>query len=487
MLTAVHFGAGNIGRGFLAQLYQESGYKIIFLDRHDDTIDKLKAAKSYKITQADAQGNDEKTITDFSAVYSNGNDKTEAYNAISRADVFTCSVGPRRLKVVGPILAEAINRRDPNRFPRPLAVIACENDQNATDHLVRYVTNLRGSKEEIARKVEFANCTIDRIVPDQSRATLNVLIEKYFEWTIEKAPFKHGLPPIRGVNWVDKLAPYLERKLFTVNAGHASTAYLGWAADIATIHEALGRNQIRATVEKVLSQNAVYLQAKYGFPEAEQEKYIAETINRFRNPALNDSCVRVARDPMRKLSHHERLMKPAKWLAENKHPFDGLLTPIEQAFRFQEIVDEDTGIKDETSFTMAEIFAKKSIEEAVNEITGLKRGDKLYRPMAEIVQRVKLGEAAPGSSQRQSMGGRRRVSLGGRMGSVGWSPRNSPRGSPSPSRDASPLRNLKDLSIRGSSPHGSAGGSQGSSPRGSAGGSQGGTPRQSSRSTLLRR
>ena len=32
MKTAVMYGAGNVGRGFLGQLLSESGYEVIFVD-----------------------------------------------------------------------------------------------------------------------------------------------------------------------------------------------------------------------------------------------------------------------------------------------------------------------------------------------------------------------------------------------------------------------------------------------------------------------
>jgi len=46
---AVHFGAGNIGRGFVAQFLHESGYEVVFADVSDDLIGALQKQSSYLV------------------------------------------------------------------------------------------------------------------------------------------------------------------------------------------------------------------------------------------------------------------------------------------------------------------------------------------------------------------------------------------------------------------------------------------------------
>ncbi|MCC6154190.1 MAG: mannitol-1-phosphate 5-dehydrogenase, partial [Candidatus Hydrogenedentes bacterium] len=49
MKKAVHFGAGNIGRGFLGQLYFESGYETTFVDVADALIAGLNERRAYPL------------------------------------------------------------------------------------------------------------------------------------------------------------------------------------------------------------------------------------------------------------------------------------------------------------------------------------------------------------------------------------------------------------------------------------------------------
>ena len=48
-MKAVHFGAGNIGRGFVGLLLHEAGYEVVFADVAEDLITQLAAADSYQV------------------------------------------------------------------------------------------------------------------------------------------------------------------------------------------------------------------------------------------------------------------------------------------------------------------------------------------------------------------------------------------------------------------------------------------------------
>ena len=45
---ALHFGAGNIGRGFIAPVLQENDYEVIFVDVNSELVEKLNNKKKYK-------------------------------------------------------------------------------------------------------------------------------------------------------------------------------------------------------------------------------------------------------------------------------------------------------------------------------------------------------------------------------------------------------------------------------------------------------
>lgn len=380
---AVHFGGGNIGRGFIAELFHETGYEIVFVDVLTSIIDALQKTKSYTVTEVDDKGEKSKTITNYRAINSKEHEQ-DVIKEISEADVVTCAVGPNILKFIAPVIAKGIKART---MSTPLAVIACENAINATDTLADFIKDPKNMDAEdvnnLPAKAEFGNSAIDRIVPTQPEdAGLDVVIESFYEWCVETTGFKSGPPKINGVHWVDNLEPYIERKLFTVNTGHATSAYFGHHKGIRTIHESLADAEIKKAVNEALEETSQLIISKHNVSKEEQAKYVDAIIARISNPALADVTDRVGRAPLRKLSRKERFIGPAAQIAEKGGKVDGLLKGVEMALRFQNVKGDDE------SAELAKILSTLSAGEATEKLTGLEKTHPLYEKIVPIVEKV---------------------------------------------------------------------------------------------------
>ena len=239
---------------------------------------------------------------------------------------------------------------------------------------------------DIAERARFANSAIDRIVPGQDpNAGLNVKIESFFEWVVDESPFgpdgKH--PEISGVKWVKDLTPYIERKLFTVNTGHATAAYYGHNRHKRTIHEALEDKEINGIVRAALAETSHLIVKKHGISEQEQKDYAEKIIKRISNPHLEDIVERVGRAPLRKLSRKERFVGPAAELAEMGGSVSALLGSIEVAFRFQNVEGDDE------SKELAKLMAENDSKAIVEKVCGLAENDKLFAQVVKVVEKVK--------------------------------------------------------------------------------------------------
>ena len=74
---------------------------------------------------------------------------------------------------------------------------------------------------------------------------------------------------------------------------------------------------------------------RYGFDRDAHNAYIEKIIGRFANPYLHDEIDRVGRQPIRKLSENDRLVKPLLGTMEYGTSNDMLLKGIAAAFKYK--------------------------------------------------------------------------------------------------------------------------------------------------------
>jgi mannitol-1-phosphate 5-dehydrogenase len=368
----VHFGAGNIGRGFVAQFLHASGYEVVFADVSDELIGALQAQPSYQVIEV---GEDAKShVVDGYRAINSRSHEADVVAEIAKADVVTTAVGARILQFVAPVIAQGLKLRAADAAP--LVIIACENAIGGTDILKAEV-----EKHGPIDGAVFANCAIDRIVPEQ-HGGLDVTIESFFEWVVDKTPFVESgvaTPDIFGITWVDDLEPFIERKLFTVNTAHAAAAYHGIDRGWVSIREALAAPELQAEVRAVLEETKTLIVEKHGFSDEEQQAYIEKTLKRISNPALPDTCERVGRSPLRKLSRHERFIGPAAELVERGHTAWDLLNAVGAALRFDVPADA------ESVELQALLASGKSASDLAEEITGLATDHPLFPFVVEVI------------------------------------------------------------------------------------------------------
>ena len=363
MKKAVQFGAGNIGRGFIGALLSQAGYHVTFADVAQVVIDKINEDKGYIVHVMDVNCEDQ-PITNISGVNST---TPEAIDVIAEAEVVTTAVGLVILPRIAPTIAAAIEKRMNDGVQEYMNIIACENAIRATSQLKAavYERLSEAGKAYADAWVGFPDCAVDRIVPPvKSTNFIDVVVENYYEWDVEKAGFKGEIPQIPGMTLVDDLMAYIERKLFTLNMAHCITAYLGKLRGLNTIDQSIADPEIYAVVSAAMKESGAGLVRKYGFDADKHAAYIEKIIGRFKNPYLQDDVTRVGREPLRKLSPSDRLISPLTTAAGYGLPVDHLITGIGAALRYDNPADMQS----------AELQAKiveVGVRAAAAEVTGL--------------------------------------------------------------------------------------------------------------------
>ena len=381
MKKAIQFGAGNIGRGFIGALLSKSGYHVVFADVNEEIISKINEDKCYTIHIMDVECKDEK-VENISGVISTSD---EILEEIRTSDIITTAVGPVVLPRIASTIANGIKLRKITGVTSYLNIIACENAIKASSQLEEEVKKYL-NEEEIAylnEYVGFPNCSVDRIVPPvKSENILDVVVENFYEWNVEEKAFKGEIPKINGMNLADNLMAYIERKLFTLNTGHAITAYFGYLKGYNTVDESIKDEVIHDLVKKAMIESGQGLIAKYNFDKEEHFKYIDKIIGRFKNPYLKDDVARVGREPLRKLNENDRLIKPLMTAKSFNLDIDNLLLGVGAALNYNN--EEDS-----QSVELQSLISEKGVKESLAHVANLAQEQEVLSKVEKYYNEIK--------------------------------------------------------------------------------------------------
>lgn len=317
MKQAVMYGAGNIGRGFLGQLFHASGYEISFIDVNQSVIDRLNSDKQYPIFITEGQDYREYLVTGVCGV--NGFDTEAIAKTIEKADVMATAVGVNVLGRIALPIAHGVVRRMESGVMCPLNIIVCENMIGADHFLAEEIKKHLNDAEKIYFDAHVATIepSIGRMVPAtpewlKEKHPLAVCVEPYCELPVDRDAFLGEIPPIVNLQPFSPFDFHIRRKLFMHNMSHALTAYYGALRGYTYIWEAAEDADIQELVRKALAEASQALAKEYTVPIEELLTFGEQLIERFQNRLLGDTIERVGRDTKRKLGVTDRFVATAQ-------------------------------------------------------------------------------------------------------------------------------------------------------------------------------
>jgi mannitol-1-phosphate 5-dehydrogenase len=327
MKQAIIFGAGNIGRGFIGQLFSESGYQVTFVDVDQPLLAALNQRGHYTIRLVTNEASTDVTIGPVRGLAAS--DRETVAQVVAEAEIGATAVGAGALKHVAPTVAAGIVKRASHGITTPLNLIICENLKDAAA-IFRQMVKVElpaNYRPYLAKYIGFVDTVIARMVPPlppelHAQDPSLIVVEPYKELPVDATGFV-GLPPeIVGMQPVSPFSFYTERKLYMHNASHAVLGYLGYQRGYVYGYEALLDAEIAQAVWGAMRESQQALEKKYGLASGALNAYIEDAIARFGNRALGDTIFRLGRDPMRKLAHNDRLVGAAlNALSQGVQPF----------------------------------------------------------------------------------------------------------------------------------------------------------------------
>lgn len=389
--TLVQFGAGNIGRSFIGQLFSVNGYEVVFVDVVEKIVNLLNKIHEYYVVIKQNDSPDEVIqIRNVRAI--NGKDTDVVAEEIAEAAYLATSVGKNALPYIFPGIAKGLLLRE-KRYPgRCLDIIIAENIHNGAAFFRESLMKLLPSDFPFEKRVGLVETSIGKMVPimkveDIGKDPLWIFAEKYNELIVDRHGFLGPLPAISTLNPVDNIKAYVERKLFIHNMGHAATAYLGYKANhsVTFVWEALENPDVTQIVEKAMHQSAAALMAAYPKDMTRNmlEVYITDLLYRFKNKALGDTVFRVGRDLYRKLNRDDRLVGAVLLAARYGLPYDTIAEVIRASLEFR-VVDQDGKPFPSDALFMAR-EAPQGIRYVLENVSNLNAQDPIERGIIDLI------------------------------------------------------------------------------------------------------
>ena len=343
----VLFGAGATGRGHVGLLAWQAGYDLVLVDRNPDLVACLQNSDGY-LVRLYGRKND---LTTYAEIQVSGyrilhsNERDQIAQEIIDAELVLTAVFDQNLPDVAETLALAVQKCRQEGRSLPLNVIACENMMDSSSILGQHVyQHLAGTDLEYCQRIfGFPDCMISRVVPKPDPDPLVIVTEDYNEWTVRREAFK-GVPLVKldTMELVDNQTARLERKLFIHNGGHAVCGYMGFHRGHRFIHEAVADPVVLKFVGGALDELGAVIQHKHGFSSSSIDEYKRDLGRRGSVAELKDEVLRVVRDPIRKLSSHERLVAPALLAVEYRLPRHWIVRGIVAALRYRHQSDSQS-------------------------------------------------------------------------------------------------------------------------------------------------
>ncbi len=200
-----------------------------------------------------------------------------------------------------------------------------------------------------------------------------MITEDYYQLAIDRNALLAEMPNIPGIQLVEDLEAILAQKLFTLNGAHAAAAYWGYLKGCETIDESMKDPNILALVRGLMEEVGAVLVRHYdSISEQQQTTFTEKILRRFMNPFLKDEPKRVGRDPKRKLSPGDRLLKPALMAIEDGNTPANIAMAIVGGLRFN-------NPEDEQALELQREIVREGIDTAVLAVTGLQKTHPLAR------------------------------------------------------------------------------------------------------------
>lgn len=378
--TLVIWGAGRIGRGFVADIFQSPDWEIVFVDVDQALVDALNARKGYTIFKMTSDGVFKTRIEGgFTAVHTS--DAARLEEIFSRDDLMLdIAVHAPKLGEVADMLTPlfVLRAKVGKRMDAMMNVNMTLPDEAFTALMEERLTgeDLTFFRENVGVTGIAAMCISPMAEESQfAEDPLALQNNGYHEQAIDKGRLKCAAPILPRLRLCDDVTREETRKLFTLNMLHASACYMGLQLGLETSYDAANCPKLRKVLESALVEASYGLSREFGFGHEEMAEWRQTVMKLLENPYIKDGLQRLGADSRRKLGPNDRLLGPARLCLKYGGRPESLCQAIRAGFDY---VNDDEGTR-----WVRSLVEKNGLKAAVMQASGLSDGDMLLDMILE--------------------------------------------------------------------------------------------------------
>ncbi len=339
MRTLIVWGAGRIGRGFVAPIFRESpDWRVVFVDVDQDLVNALNELGQYTIFRATVSGVAREVVEGgFTAIHTDEADKLAAL-FLEDGLMLDVAVHATEIRRVAHMVAPFIAGRAHEKGNAPLDILMNVNmarpDEAFRAHLTEEFAADEAALSFLQERTGISGIAAACISPVATEEMfredpLALLNNNYPEQAISEGELKGEKPALPRLRLSKDISGEETRKLYTLNMAHALLCYLGLPKGYQTVIQAMRDGELRAIAESALDEACMGLLHAFDFTQEEVDTWRGRVIDLLMNPYIDDNLRRLGADSRRKLARTDRLVGPAMLCLEA----GGEPTAIAQAIR----------------------------------------------------------------------------------------------------------------------------------------------------------
>lgn len=382
-------GAGKIGRGYLAEIFQNVGFHITFLVHSPEQTEKLRNNGQYIIFRGNKEETavEEVVIKNYDAVCS-VTEKEKCIDALVAADTVMLPIYPAACKDFGELIGKAINIKA-EKEEKLFNIIMCVNFLEATQQIVSAILPhlTEKGKDYFDRLCGVSESLVNRLVAAASEEMLKVdelaVSAGYGDsLKVDSDTFKDKFPEGINIELQKQLPARFTYKIWITNMKHFSASIYGSYLKYQYVREAAGDPYVKKCIKDMAQAEAEFaVSSKFNIPMEIIEKDFRSRYEpwlTWANPNSNDPFARVVFDMRRKLAKSDRVIGPAlACLKGGRKPFF-LASVAAMAMIYK-------NENDPTSVELHDILDKEGVYGVLREFSKLDENDPDEAELMELI------------------------------------------------------------------------------------------------------